>query len=1016
MTITGEFSGKMRQNLITLAALIEDCHDDTASICQTEVLYTFPWGGLLRVEEFTNGVGTLPGPFIGDVEYGIRLTAETGFGDTDTTEISITVTPAPSGVPTGDYGTDVTAAYTGTIEVTFQLETFLTPTIGGMPSYAGAESVDSPPHTDAALYERFVPGVAVSMEICADVNFTVSSAVAQPPGEDMEQSGCASASDTIATHEMVSGYAMTESVQVISVENDNVTVIAAVDDWLGPNSRPALDCTASAGGASGTASLGSLSAQVSINASGVCQGGYGSAVNTFAPDRTFEVSGVVRRMEEGYPGAQVQIWDGTKYQNKTATSDGLFTHSGTQVHYSGSVAIHVGDGDAGLSDDCDDDDSALTWGSVWVRLRASWMSAQMLDAALWPVLFRAFPAYPVFDLAQAAERTVLSAYSGAGPSDLSRTISLANGADTDLDGTDWSNFSLHGYAYLVLRVKASAANSGFTVKIGTKEWTKDADGAPLEAGTAFAEFVIDLLNPTNATQETNSKDSRFPYASSGPIIVQDADMWGVANASAIVLTDLDSETYDVDYVKLRRDGYSRVTALHGFNYWARDVADSDPNPVYYNLRLLTGDTDGCRSLEVIGFYKQEFAGVPTYTHRPIADVVDSINGDSGRQPADGWTATPETFDLSGCAPTDPTLPDLTPCWLNDERYAAWIEGAGAKYASGAWVYGWRLDCASAREFQAQMLFHRITHWPPALDDPLNLSAASVSGAIFLPCATILKARAVGVVFDDTPVRAADIPIEIEGGTYGSGTTEADGTYLTGTPYAPGGSAEVTADVGDEPPTLIIVFYPRTEKRACFRVVTEPCSGLSLDFSPAQRFVRANTCNGTIKLYFASDAAWTDWEERDTGIAGTDPEVRWERQGKRACLYLQYLDPDDVLWLLATCDEGGSAVMATTLATDVTQHTMAAGANQIIYSYWRDNDGALKGKQVNFAGTVLNPTPDETSLLAEGFEVISSDSPIDDMDIACAVTPGEGGSFVVVLQYYDGGDLMQIVSTDGRNFT
>jgi hypothetical protein len=454
-----------------------------------------------------------------------------------------------------------------------------------------------------------------------------------------------------------------------------------------------------------------------------------------------------------------------------------------------------------------------------------------LEAALWPVLFRAFPPYDVCDLIQASERNVLTAYSGSGPSDISRTISLANGADTDLDGTDWSGFSLHGYAYMPIRLKKTGANKDVIVKIGSKQWNKDRDGNPLTVSTVFAEYIIDLLNPTNAIAATSSKDSEFPYTSTGPIVVADDDMWGVSNASAIVLSGLDSETYDVDYVKIERDINSSVTVLHAFNNWVRDVNDSDPNPVSYNVRLMSGNTDGCRSLDVIGFFKQVVASVTTYTHRTIEDVIDSINGVSGAQPADGWTATAEVFTLTGCTPSSPDVPDLSPCWLNDERYAAWIEGSGARYdPTLEWGYGFGLGCEIAHPVQAQMLFHRLISWPPALTDPLNLSTTSGVGAIFLPCATILKARAVGVVFEETPIRAASVDVFVDGGTYGYDFTAVDGTYATGTPYVPGGtSAEVSAEIGDDSSAVTIFFPTRTEKRACFRIVLiEEVPGVALE--------------------------------------------------------------------------------------------------------------------------------------------------------------------------------------------
>lgn len=810
VTITGSFSGKMRANITTADVLVEECEDATAAAVETVNVYSFPWGGLLRVDEHRLGTGMSSSD---PVEFGIILTAESGFGDTDTAHIFTVVQPAASGIPTGDYGTDVTAVYSGTIEVTFQLETLMTPTVGGMPIYGGAESIDSPPQTDMTLYERFVPGTLVSVEICAEVAFSVDSAVSQPDFV-ASGSGCASASDTLSGDVSFSDYELGETAQVVTAQNDSASVITSVDDWLGENSRPTLTCTASAGGATATATVNSLSASVSVSVGGadVCQNGYGSATNNIAPDRKFNISGMIRRMEHAYPDAVVEVWDGAAYQELTADSDGRFDYEGTQSLYSGSVSAHAGDGSIFESDDCSDSDSENEWGGVWVRLKPSWKTDEDIELPLWPVLFRAFPAYDVFDLEQASERDVLSAYSGTGPSDISRTISLANGADTDLDGTDWSGFSLRGYAYLTLRLKADAVGSPFAVTIGSKTWTKDRTGSNLIAGTSFADFVIDLLCPDGG--ETDDKDSRYPYTSSGPIVVNDSDLFGVSNATTIVLTNLASTDYDVDSVKLSRLDHSYATVVHGFNHFVPAVVGDTSQ---YQVRFLELETDGCRTHEHIALVYNTVTEI--YTHRTIADIVESINGASGAQPADGWSATAEVFDLSGCAPSSPDKPNLSPCWLNDERYAAWIEGSGAKYSGGAWAYGFDLDCASSRTFQAQMMFHRLLSWPPGLDDPLLLSSGSVGGAVFLPCASILRAQGVGVVHHESGVRASSVTVEIDGGAQGSGTTDAYGIYQTGIPYPPGSQTfDVVADVGEEPPSLSTAFYSRTRSRGAFRVV------------------------------------------------------------------------------------------------------------------------------------------------------------------------------------------------------
>lgn len=822
LTAKGTLTGKIRLRAFSLAPALVGICDGSEIIQEADTINTVagPDTSSVSVEPYFFG-GTrnvsdrwydTSGPFL----VGLRLRANAGFGATETvTDIYITLDSRPAGAgPPTLGGVDITISYTANYQFDFTPETDQDFTEGSFPTYGGASAPDTPPQGDLAIVERIKPGTKVSALIAAEVSF----AVICTPSQSYPSSASGSAlSDRTVNEDRGLDYTFLFRTKA-SAKEDTCTATSSLN-WLGA-SHTNVSCNSSAGAASASASASGSSRTCIANASGACKQAWADASDSITPKRQYRLKGVVRRMEQPYPNAQLTVRAQAGVDvDITANAAGEFEYLGEQEEWSAVVTTYAADSSATpISDSDSRSDSRSEWGEVWVKLKADWLSAEGLESTLWRVLQRAYAPYNVFSLVQAAEKPLSSGYSGTGPADISRTLSLANGADADLDGLSFANFSLQGYAYVDVRLKKTGSNRAIGMKFSTKEWTKDKNGAAITVTNSFQTFRLDLLAPTNGTAETDDKDSKFPYATASPITVSDSEMWGVSNASAILLTGLDSETYTVEWVKLVRDAFSRVTALNGYsNFVLASVGDTSE----YLVRLLDGFTDGRRSLEHIALIHNTVTDA--YTHRTLDQVADSINGGppDGDQPADGWVATKNSFVLTGCSPASPLLPALSPCWLNLARHAVWLEGAGAKYSSGMWAYGFHLDCASARQMQAQMLYDRLTYFPPGIGDALQLEGGSVSydgGRFQIRAATTLRSLAGGVVLDSTPLRAAGIHVAVNGGTDGEASTEADGTYRTGIPYPPGGvTRAVMADVGTAP-SVNIAFKTRVQKRACFRVV------------------------------------------------------------------------------------------------------------------------------------------------------------------------------------------------------
>lgn len=529
-------------------------------------------------------------------------------------------------------------------------------------------------------------------------------------------------------------------------------------------------------------------------------------------------------------------------------------------------------------------------------------------------------------------------------------------------------FDMQAGTDLKITIQANGANKPFTLELDGKTWEGETGGTPNSDSTV----TFDYRGPHNATAETDSVQSRWAIGTEGPY-------FGVNAAAVIKLSGLeDGVTYKVNSIKLARRASSRVTFGLPTRPWLPSGGGSD------YLRHVFGESFKV-SLEVPGMYTTEIPSGVIYNWITVQQLFDTIDA------RPGWSYV-----------NDASAEQLS-------KFLMYVNGIHSAFWNGvAWVPAVDMD-ADAGVDLILCEAADVIRWYPYMGE----MGGDYDDETPMRVGKVLRGRIGAVVIDpDTHEGAAGVPVTFSGGSSPAESVDTDAEGYARSEGRKFGSG--TAQVG-ESSVSVEVFNRWIAWSGFSEPGEEERDGLTIDFSAGIRFVRGYNVDGTIRLAYATDAGWLNLVEVDTGIEGNIREARWEKRSRQMRLFVVYIDPNNLLWLFSTVDEGNGVEMATQLSTEVTtQATNAIGENKIIYSYWRTDAGAIKGKMLNFAGDLVQPRPEETGLLADGFEVVAAD--VEDKDIACAVTPGGDGQFYIVLDYYGPSGLTQIVSTDGRSFS
>lgn len=620
----------------------------------------------------------------------------------------------------------------------------------------------------------------------------------------------------------------------------------------------AIGTTSGGSGVSGTGTLSAASATTDFS-SGVsltCATGHvgtginppqpfyrHSAVSSIVPPKIYNLSGVIRALGSPYPSSVDMLIDAESGMSNTPFVGGsTFSYSRTQENYTFSSSLNNG-AYAGPNTSVtvvpSTSKSTFLPVRVWLRPGASGdgyansLLALGEDTTDWPVTFRTFhwsaatlshtgvqavdpspsPAnWTPTNATLGSGMTITVGSSGTG----SITSPLTAQAPAGLKGSSFSGVSFSGYRTLRLYLTAGTAAQPARITLGSKTW----DVTVSTSGS----IDIDLCAPHNSTATVDAQDTKWPYASTAPVVVTDGDLWGVTNVSALTISNLAAgQVYTLSGIELRRIDHSRAYWLpvkgdDGTGWILRESPVTSGGTVTTTKvrRFLDVDVDGRRAREIEGYswVHVDSSGSPTDTFG--ATPLSTLVGNSS-YPLDGFTGT-DLRPNPGSAGIDVNGDTLLVGWLNSDQPLECAFGAGAYCDASGWMYGWNQDLSSGLTVPGQVLAHTID-WYPDCGDAFNFVGGGYGSTIELRAAKILRSDAWGIVLDSNHAVASGHTITLKAGTVNRGTgvsVATTGEYETSSPWALGGS---TATASDGTHSSTAVYPSRMRRRVAFTVAT-----------------------------------------------------------------------------------------------------------------------------------------------------------------------------------------------------
>lgn len=691
-----------------------------------------------------------------------------------------------------------------------------------------------------------------------------------------------------------------------------------------------------------------------------------------APPRGWNLSGVLRADNHAYDGGgTVRVhrkW--LEDYHEVAVSGGAWSYGYDQQAHGVSCTL---DGYAQTSY------SLYEWDDVyhWFVPPTGEQSDQ------WRLLLRG-PYYLAGTVVQ-ADTVVLDGGFSFGPGGTTRTFSPPK--------------SLAGYRYLL--VQTDQTDKQVTLTIGAKSWTVRTDGSGL------ARF--DLCVPSNLNTPTDARDSRWPVPTDVDTVTGDGAMWGVVNVGSYTLAAEAGVTCAVgsNGVYLSRDtwasppaGHSLLNVVSPHLYWV----PSGP-PGHYWRPFLRGDTDGKRSLEEADWFRNDNDLLNPYVPQTIKQLIDAVNAvDDGVVRNPGWQLiiNPD-IDVADGADGDNWFYGL----LNKNRNAMWLEGGGISYRNGAWSYGLDLDVSSARDLYAQMLVDKVSIYPMCGDvfglrtgaHRWEYGSTAEEGRAELRGGRFMRGVSWGVVAVGGEPRA-DVVVsltELPGDTAaGSGTTDVRGEYLTGSPCGRAGYTHRTLAFGI---TYDYDMYSATRRRVCFAVPTTT-NWLSLDCNAIGLHARAYEDGGKIVIGVSHGVRQPTFVDLKTDLDGEHPRVRWDNRLAHMPLIVAF-ERDGTCYTTRTSDCGRTFDLAITLGSGKYPVALVTPDGRYFHYWWQS--GSIKVVISDYKGSVLH---------GPVTAIASADEDVFDVD----QTVIHRNTWLAVIQYRSGGNIVTATSEDGVHFT
>ncbi len=982
--------------------------DDFNCIGGNAVISTFgshrveaPWGGWVTAEAVPQTYSGLPG----GKDFGILVKAFNGvaLGTADN------YTHYPGVV-------DFTGNFSGSARIAVDVEEVADVTFS---TWNGWEA---PQITDLVLYERMKIGGALYAQIaCGGATATVSTTI-----------GTASNIGDYIARTLTTGYANNIS-NVMSITLQYMQGTASLSSLSLSDSHDHASFSCSSSGVSVTLSPRTLTwCESDDPASGTADAYPG-------PQKAYSLAGVTRSPFGAYPaslGLDIDRASDDLSHDITA-SGGIFAdakaqdrHGGASGACTGGTAMSIGGVD--------------TYADLRVSVRGGGVGdgdtvsllANGDDKRDIRVMFRCFAPFVVGSYYQAGTTTVDpgtvvsyagTPYTGVWSGVSNGTVQLVGGtvaligtaaagqvASFQRSFTNTGGAAFDGYRYLrpTLKANGSAVGGTITVTLGSKEWTKDRDGAALVLSGSVSP-ILDLCSPLNETASSDTTDTRWPLPTT------DGSYWGVTAADLLEIEGVPCPgTVLVKPVDLLSTNFARVSVLGDFDNWQLEQTNTigEVTTETFDRRFFLGITDGRQGVEISDCIKvvtYSSGGVSTafYQH-PLNTVVNALNGpgNPSLEPNKlfaGWVGTVTAGTTDGT-----TLAT----WLNANRPATWLHGGHALWQPGgtAWEYAGSLNAmgtANPVSGSAQFLADSIA-WYPGCGDAVQVGtagSASYGGTLLVRAAYVARGAIHGLIlstagtpYSGATVTATDTTDAVSGG---SAVTDSIGWYKTESPWTKGlHSINVSGTApGASFPTVSLTAHTRHVNRVVLKPSTSD-EWIGYDVSDAGRHVRVYVSGGAIIFGAATDFTATTWDDRTLGVNGHRPCVRFDKQRSAQRAYVAYESALGGPVLLGyTLDEGRSWNAVATLFSSGKMVRSCITRDGRKWFYVQDS-GVIKGICLDGQDNVLIP---EFTAVASG---------VDDDAIDCQEFKGAAGVWKMRLTYRSGGVIIDKTSVDGVVFT
>lgn len=492
---------------------------------------------------------------------------------------------------------------------------------------------------------------------------------------------------------------------------------------------------------------------------------------------------------------------------------------------------------------------------VRANLKATDLAAKGEATADWRLMFRGYR-WKCGTLTH-ADLTIDDGSSSAGWSGGANTthsntsgaqVAVVSGGSGSLTKAPASDVNCEGHRYLAIRIKATGAAQPFKIRLVHADGEEKEYSGVTGAADTYFDVRIDLCLPDGHPDEVDEQESRWPLNEFGGTPTNSGQNWGFNQFDALHIENLaDGQTYSIDSIKLTKGEFSQITFLPAFRPWL-EAWTSETDTTYQKPAAWTNSngriSDRCFLFKV----DAEGPGV-TYSWYDIDDSLGQIAGQSG------WTVG------ASVTPTDGYHGNGLPGFL--------IEPFIYDYGDpGEWTLCYDRDAQSAADIFAQALWDEVEIYPGAgqvwtggaYDEPTQIAFAKS-----------LRGQAWGLVYDEideAPESGQVVTLKTDTGMVaaGSGTSDAQGHYETGTPFAKSAAHKAyCADLS----TTAFTAYNRMRHRRCFSVPPEIAKWIWNLITRIGFFYRAQAVGSGIRIRRSNIPRPSDPWAEDTVIGESE---------------------------------------------------------------------------------------------------------------------------------------------------